>query len=218
MLSLIFDCDGVLVDSEKLSCASWLPVLARRGLYAELSEIEQFIGKSDRAVLEHFRARTERPLPNDLIDEREREYFDLAAGHLRPFAGLVKVLEALRERDSRLAVASSGRPEKIRFNLSQAKLSDFFHAVCSATQVQRGKPAPDLFLEAAAQLGAQPESCIVIEDSVFGIQAARAARMTTIAFCSSHTSEQLRDAGAHHVFGSYADLLPLLDRVRRPAA
>ncbi len=218
MLSLIFDCDGVLVDSEKLSCTAWLPVLARRGLYVELSEIERFVGKSDRAVLEHFRATTERPLPDQLIDEREREYFDLAAGRLRPFPGLLKALEALRGRGTRLAVASSGRPDKIRFNLKQAKLSEFFDVVCSVTQVQRGKPAPDLFLEAAAQFGVQPESCIVVEDSVFGIQAARAAKMTAIAFSSSHTSEQLREAGAHHVFGAYAELLPLLDRVSRSAA
>jgi HAD superfamily hydrolase (TIGR01509 family) len=218
MLSLIFDCDGVLVDSEKLSCASWLPVLARRGLYAELSEIEKFVGKSDQAVLEHFRTQTKRPLPDELVNEREREYFDLAAGRLRPFPGLLAALEALRGRDSRMAVASSGRPEKIRFNLSQAELSAFFDVICSVTQVRRGKPAPDLFIEAARQLGVRPDSCVVIEDSIFGIQAARAAEMTAIGFCSSYTAEQLRSAGAHHVFGSYADLLPLLERVGRSAA
>lgn len=218
MLSLIFDCDGVLVDSEKLSCTSWLPVLARCGLYAELSEIEQFVGKSDGAVLEHFRRQTDRPLSDELVDEREREYFDLAAGRLRPFPGLLEALETLRERGTRLAVASSGRPDKIHFNLTQAKVSEFFEVVCSATEVERGKPAPDLFLEAATRLGVQPESCAVVEDSLFGVRAARAASMTAIAFCSSYTAEQLRDAGAHHVFESYSELIPLLNRVGRSAA
>jgi len=218
MLSLIFDCDGVLVDSEKLSCTAWLPVLARRGLYAELSEIEQFVGKSDQAVLEYFRARTDRPLPDELVEEREREYFDLAEGRLRAFPGLPQTLGVLRERAIRLAVASSGRPEKIRFNLTQGKLTEYFDVVCSATQVRHGKPAPDLFLETAKQLGVQPESCVVIEDSLFGVQAARAANMTAIGFCSSYAARELRDAGAHHVFESYADLMPVLDRVSRSAA
>jgi len=85
------------------------------------------------------------------------------------------------------------------------------------TQVQRGKPAPDVFLEAAARLGAPPESCAVIEDSRFGIQAARAAEMTAIGFCSTYPADQLREAGAQYVFESYADLVPLLDEVSRSA-
>ena len=218
MLALLFDCDGVLVDSERLSCTAWLPVLARRGLYAELDEIEAFIGKSDQAVLEHFRCRADRPLPDELVSEREREYFDLAAGRLRPFPGVVKTLEALRNRGARLAVASSGRPEKIHFNLTQARLAGFFDVVCSVTQVPQGKPAPDLFLEAAAQLGVCPETCIVVEDSIVGVQAARAASMTAMAFASSHSAEQLRNAGAHHVFETYAEFIPLLDGIDRSVA
>jgi len=218
MLSLIFDCDGVLVDSEQLSCMAWLPVLARQCLHAELSDIEPFVGRSDRALLEHFRSRTERPLPDQLIAEREREYFELAAGQVRAFPGLVEALDVLRERRARLAVASSGRPEKIRFNLSQAGLTEYFEVVCSVTQVPRGKPAPDVFLEAAAKLGVRPESCVVIEDSLFGIQAARAAEMTAVGFCSSYRADQLLGAGAQHVFESYAELIPLLDEVSSSAA
>jgi len=213
MQPLVFDGDGVLVDSEKLSCEAWLPVLARQGVHIALSEMDQFVGRSDRAVLEHHRRRTGRPLPDELIAEREREYFELAAGRVRPFPGLLDALAALRGRGARLAVASSGRPEKIRFNLSQAGLAEYFEVMCSVTQVKRGKPAPDVFLEAATQLGVRSESCVAIEDSRFGIQAARAAGMTAIGFCSTYPADQLREAGAQYVFESYVDLVPLLDEV-----
>jgi beta-phosphoglucomutase-like phosphatase (HAD superfamily) len=74
MAGVVFDCDGVLVDSELLSCGAWLPVLARQGIGAELAEIEQFIGRSDREVLEHFRSKTGLPLAEELITERLQEY------------------------------------------------------------------------------------------------------------------------------------------------
>ena len=218
MHPIIFDCDGVLVDSEKLSCAAWLPVLARRGLYAELAEIEQFVGKSDQAVLEHFRAKSRRPLPDALIDERVQQYFELAEDTLRPFPGLVEVLEQLQRRGVPCAVASSGRPAKIEFNLARSGLTRFFEVVCSATQVERGKPAPDLFLKAAEQLAVPPDRCLVIEDSVFGIQAARAANMTAVGFTSSYPGDVLREAGAQTVFSSYRELLGVLDALGRPAA
>jgi HAD superfamily hydrolase (TIGR01509 family) len=218
MQSIIFDCDGVLVDSEKLSCAAWLPVLARRGLYAELAEIEQFVGKTDMEVLEYFRAKSRRRLPDVLIDERLQQYFELTQGTLRPFPALVPVLEELQRRAVPCAVASSGRPAKIDFNLAHAGLARFFEVVCSVTQVQRGKPAPDLFLLTAEQLGAPPGRCTVIEDSIFGIQAARAASMTAIGFTSSHSAAVLREAGAQAVFTSYRELLDLLDTLNRPAA
>jgi beta-phosphoglucomutase-like phosphatase (HAD superfamily) len=95
MLAVLFDCDGVLVDSETLSCSAWLPVMARRGVYVELSEIERFVGRSDRAVLEHFRRTTGLDLGAKVIAEREQEYFDLPRGRLRSFPGVRGVGSAL---------------------------------------------------------------------------------------------------------------------------
>jgi HAD superfamily hydrolase (TIGR01509 family) len=212
MLAILFDCDGVLVDSEKLSCSSWLPVLARQGIRAELEEIEQFVGKSDRAVLSYFRARTGRKLNEELIAEREAEYFRLGRGKLKSFPGSRKLLEALERRNVAVAVVSSGRPERIRFNLQQAGLADRFNVVCSVTEVARGKPAPDLFLLGASRLGVKPERCIVVEDSVFGIQAARAANMFALGFASSYSPTELVAAGANQVIMHYAELLPIVDR------
>jgi HAD superfamily hydrolase (TIGR01509 family) len=210
VLGVIFDCDGVLVDSERMSCASWLPVLARHGIGADIQQIEPFIGKSDRAVLDHFRRLSGISLGDELLEERQAEYFRAAQGNLQPFPGVVAVLEELRAQQAPLAVASSGRPQKIRFNLEQAGLTEFFDVVVSSVEVERGKPAPDLFLLAASRLGLGPEQCAVVEDSVFGVQAARSAGMLTLGYTSSYPASVLREAAAHHVFGDYAALLPLL--------
>jgi len=202
---LIFDCDGVLVDSEPFSCGAWLPVLRRRGIEVELSDIQAFIGRSDQAVLEHYRGRGAQ-FPPDILEEREQEYFALARGRLQSFAGLREVLEELRGRGMPLAVASSGSPAKVRFSLEEVGLLEFFPIRCSAAEVARGKPAPDLFLLAARLLGIAPETCAVVEDAVPGLQAARAAGMKAIGYPSSHPDAVLRAAGAEVVLGAYGEL------------
>jgi HAD superfamily hydrolase (TIGR01509 family) len=212
MIGVIFDCDGVLVDSEKLSCGAWLPVLARRGLRVELAEIETLIGKSDAAVLEYLQRTYQVTLDAAVIAEREKEYFDSARGRLRSFAGVREALVELRAREYGVAVASSGRREKILFSLVEAALSPFFDVVCSATEVRHGKPAPDLFLLAARRLGLAPARCAVIEDSIFGIAAAKAAGMQAIGFTSSHGAAVLQRAGADIVIEDYGALLPGLLR------
>lgn len=210
MHSVIFDCDGVLVDSEHLSCGAWLPVLARYGVRAELSEIEAMIGKSDQSVLDHFASKTGAQFSDGILAERQEEYFRLARQGLQTFPGLPAVLAELSQRGIPLAVASSGHPEKIRFSLAQVGLDRHFDILCSAVEVQRGKPAPDLFLLAAERLGADPAHCVVIEDSVFGIEAARRAGMQTIGFTSSHPAAVLRQAGAHYTISAYGEFTSLL--------
>lgn len=207
---LIFDCDGVLVDSEAFSCGAWLPVLRRRGIEVELPDIEAFIGQSDQAVLAHYWAQGAE-FPPDILAEREQEYFALARGRLQSFPGLREALEALRRRQVPMAVASSGGLAKIRFSLGAVELLEFFPLLCSAAEVARGKPAPDLFLLAARRLGLAPEVCAVVEDAVPGLQAARAAGMKALGFPSSHPEGVLREAGAQAVLGSYAELLAVLD-------
>jgi HAD superfamily hydrolase (TIGR01509 family) len=211
MHGIIFDCDGVLVDSEKLSCGAWLPVFARRGIKVELEEIEAFIGKSDRAVLEHFNRLHGLSMDDTVIDERLEEYFRTARGRLRSFPGIHAAIESLVHRGIALAVASSGTFDKIRFALAEANLTSYFPVVCSSTEVARGKPAPDLFLYAATRLGLRPEQCAVVEDSVFGIAAARAAGMVALGFCSGLPPEALLKAGANHAFAEYPALPALVE-------
>ncbi len=211
MYAVIFDVDGVLVDSEGMSCGAWLPVLRRRGIAVRLADIEGFIGQSDGAVLDYFRERHPEIDPGDgLIDEKEQEFFAAARGRLRSFPGLKRVLRRLEAGAVPMAVASSGRHRKIRFSLRTAGLEGFFDVVCSASDVARGKPAPDLFLHAAGLLRAEPGNCSVVEDSVPGIAAAKAAGMKALGFTSSHPAAVLLDAGADAVFSHYDELPALL--------
>ena len=114
-------------------------------------------------------------------------------------------LETLSARGASLAVASSGSQQKIRFSLELTGLDRYFATICSAAEVERGKPAPDLFLHTARQLGREPATCVVVEDSVPGIQGARAAGMRALGFTSSHPAGSLLAAGAGAIFDSYAD-------------
>ncbi|NKB72736.1 MAG: HAD-IA family hydrolase [Candidatus Latescibacteria bacterium] len=213
MRPLIFDCDGVLVDSEYWSCSSWLPVLQRRHIETDLATIETFKGLSDQAILDHFDL-TSTP---ELIAEREEEYFRLARQHLQTFPGLRQLLQHLHGLETPMGVASSGSRPKIDFSLNHVGLGPFLPLRCSSTQVPRGKPAPDLFLYTAQGLGVEPAQCAVVEDSIPGIEAARSAGMIALGFTSSFPAATLHQAGAHHTFAAYGELLPLLQSLAPPS-
>lgn len=208
--ALLLDCDGVLVDSEDLSCGAWIPVLARYGIQTDLAEIRTFLGKSTAAVLEHFRRSNGRPLPDSLGEEKEAEYYRLADRQLQCFPGAPEVLERLARSGWRLAVASSGTQEKIRFSLEHTGLLPLFESISSAAEVTHGKPAPDLFLLAAQRLGLPAQACVVVEDSLFGIEAALGAGMAVVGFASSFPPQALCEAGAAQVVHSYRELEILL--------
>lgn len=209
MEALIWDCDGVLVDSEPLSNAAWQTVLLRRGVRATSTELDRFTGRSDDAVLEHYRRVTGDRLEG-ILDEREAAFERQARGTLRTFAGLPELLGRLHDQGRTMAVASSGRLPRIRFSLAETGLDGYFDTVCSATEVEHGKPAPDLFLLAARRLGVPPRRCVVIEDSVPGLQAAARAGMRGLGFPSSHPAPVLIEAGAAETFDDYGRLEGLL--------
>jgi HAD superfamily hydrolase (TIGR01509 family) len=209
--ALIWDCDGVLVDSEKHSCSAWLPVLSRRGIDVDLDYIETFIGRSDQAILDDLCERMGITIdPDDIGDERQKEYFRRAKGATDSFPGLPELLTRFRQQKLPMAVASSGHLEKIQFSLGQAGLADRFDIFCSATEVEHGKPAPDLFLLAAARLDISPKDCAVIEDSIPGLQGAAAAGMRPLGFTSSHSPAILAEAGAESIFSHYDELSTII--------
>ena len=214
--AVVFDCDGVLVDSEALSCGAWVPVLARRGIVATIADIRSFIGKSDRAVLDHFERLSGMRLGERVAMEREEAYFEAAVGVLQAFPGVRDCITQLSQLGHKLAVASSGSPRKISFNLSQGGLATLLPLTVSAVDVVHGKPAPDLFLLASRRLDCPPSTVLVVEDSVPGLMAARAAGMHALGFSSSHPTAELLAAGAEDVFDDYAQLLPALERLETP--
>jgi len=206
---LIFDCDGVLVDSEPLSCAVDADLLTRLGFPITVEAVqERFVGKSLRDMVAAIEAEYGRALPADFGDRLTRETLARFETELEPIAG---VREAVLSISQRRCVASSSTPERIALSLRVTGLADLFEQVFSAVEVARGKPAPDLFLHAAARMGAEPEGCVVIEDSPYGVAAAHAAGMPVIGFtggghCGPGHGAVLREAGADAVIASMDDL------------
>ena len=184
-------------------------MLLRRGVRATSADLDRFTGRSDDAVLDHYRRLTGNRLEG-ILEEREAEFERQARGTLRTFPGLPELLRRLHGQGRKMAVASSGRLPRIRFSLGEVGLDGYFDIVCSATEVKRGKPAPDLFLLAARRLGVPPSRCTVIEDSVPGLRAAVGAGMRGLGFTSSHPAPVLREAGAAETFDAYAGLESLL--------
>ena len=186
---VIFDCDGVLVDSEKLAIQIDQAMLADLGLNFSLPEvIEKFVGKSDVQFKVEVELLLGKPLPTTWIENLNEQYRLRFEKELKPVSGIYEVLENLGQP---YCLASSGTPEKIRNSLRITGLLRFFEdRIYSAVDVKNGKPAPDLFLHAASSLGYAPSNCIVVEDSVTGVQAGLSAGMSVIAYSGSVTAPE----------------------------
>jgi HAD superfamily hydrolase (TIGR01509 family) len=210
---VIFDCDGVLVDSEPISNRVLAECLTEIGLPTTPEEsMQTYMGHWWPEILELAQARLGRPLAEGFSEMfRERQMAALAA-EIEPVAGAT---EALDRVESPACVASNGRPEKTRLTLERCGLLERFGGrVFSAYEVERGKPAPDLFLHAARSMGADPRRCAVVEDSVLGVQAARAAGMAAFAFhghdyATPFGARELEAAGGQ-VFTAMSELPRLL--------
>jgi HAD superfamily hydrolase (TIGR01509 family) len=211
---VIFDCDGVLVDSEVISCRAHADLLTRYGYPITSDEVlHRFLGVSDREARLTIEEETGRKLPDDFEQQVKQTTLHSYADELR---GIAHVAEAVAAIAIPTCVASSGTPEKIRHGLTCAGLLHLFEPhLFSASQVKRGKPAPDLFLFAAERMNASPSRCVVVEDSIPGITGARAAGMTVLGFhggshCRPAYAEKLRQAGAAVTFGDMRQLPALL--------
>lgn len=208
--AVIFDLDGVLVDSETISCGATADLLVARGIAIDEPEVRRrFLGRPIAAVYDHVAEITGRPLDARFAAEKEDLYFERARGTLRAFPGAHATVEAVAARFP-IAIASSGSPRKVAFSLAETGLGALFSVVCTTAEVARGKPAPDLFELAAARLGVDPRTCVVIEDSVPGIVAARAAGMHAIGITTSVDRDALSRAGAHDVVDRIDQILALL--------
>jgi HAD superfamily hydrolase (TIGR01509 family) len=219
---IIFDCDGVLVDSEVISCRAHAETLTRHGYPITADQVlTRFLGVSDREARQTIEAELGRKLPDDFESQMKQAALQRYADDLRHIPYINEAIAAIALPK---CVASSGTPEKIRHGLTCAGLFDLLAPnIFSATQVKRGKPAPDLFLFAADRMQASPARCLVIEDSVAGITGALAADMTVLGFhggshCRPGYADTLRAAGATVTFDDMRQLPGLIAQIRASAA
>ncbi|MET7673637.1 HAD family hydrolase [Streptomyces seoulensis] len=208
---ILFDNDGVLVDSEPISnrhLAAYLTELGHPTTYDE--SLRDYMGAAMHRVHDTVLERTGEKLPEDFDDVFHARVFAAFEEGLRPVAGVERVLEKLTADGVPYCVASSGSHERIRVGHRVTGLDRWFDddRIFSSQDVGRGKPAPDLFLYAAERMGVAPERCLVVEDSPLGVQAARAAGMDVYGFTAMTPPEKL--AGATQLFSSMGELADLL--------
>lgn len=224
---VIFDCDGVLVDSEPLSIRVLIDaVKANGGELGEQQAYQRFLGRSMAHMVSVLDADFGIHADAAFLERMRQDLYRSFEADLQPIAGIA---DALSVMPWRRCVASSSQPERIRLSLGLAGLLGFFEPhVFSATMVKNGKPAPDLFLHAAREMGAEPSDCIVIEDSPAGILAAQRAGMAVFAFTGgSHADRdeyrtEIAALSPNVVFDAMPDLLHLIanyisDPAGRPA-
>jgi HAD superfamily hydrolase (TIGR01509 family) len=221
---VIFDCDGVLIDSEIISARMLVAELSRLGLDIDLTYVERnFLGRSYPVVMDVIRREFGLDLPND-FEARYRE--NLLAAFQKDLKVVPHVHEVLAGMGVPFCVATSSSPRRAEMSLALVKLSDLVAGkVYTSTMVQRGKPAPDLFLLAAKSMAADPARTLVIEDSLTGIRAGLAAGMQVWRFVGGshlgpHTPIEPEDARPHRrleTFAAFFQIAPTLKRGRQTA-
>ena len=206
---VIFDCDGVLVDSERIAVRVEAGFLHELGWpLSEAEIVEQFLGRTDEFMDDAIEAQLGSRLPDDWKDQFHRRYREAFAAELVPVDGIVEALDQLTVPT---CVASGGSHGKLRFTLGHTGLYQRFEGrIFSGYEVANGKPAPDLFLHAAARMGAEPSRCAVVEDSRYGVQAARAAGMRAFGYAGGLTPPERLEGDGTVVFGRMRDLPRLL--------
>jgi HAD superfamily hydrolase (TIGR01509 family) len=207
---IIFDCDGVMVDSEMLSCGALVDCLRRAAIEIDLDTVlDRFLGRSPQAIRDYCAA-TNHVLPEGFFGDLRAAVRAAFAADLTAVPGVAAVLQSLK---APYCVASSSNLDRVSYALELTGLAGLVaDRIFSAEMVRRGKPAPDLFLHAAGRMGAAPGRTLVIEDSVSGVQAGKAAGMTVWGFVGgSHYLRRngrgpLMAAGADWVFERMAEL------------
>ncbi len=206
---VIFDCDGVLVDSELITNRVFASMLNQLGLALSLEDMfERFVGRSMPQCLEVITELLGRPVPHQFVEEYQTRSAAALRAELKAVPDIGTVLAAIRMP---YCVASSGTHEKMQTTLGiTGLLPQFRGKMYSVTEVAQSKPFPDVFLHAARQQGVLPGDCAVIEDTPTGVRAGVAAGMTVFGYCALTPKQRLIEAGAHHTFERMRDLPGLI--------
>jgi HAD superfamily hydrolase (TIGR01509 family) len=213
---VIFDCDGVLVDSEMLSAGVLMAMMTAEGLpITEHMFRSDFLGRSFAAAAARTEQRFGRPLPADFEARFRSNLLSRMAADLQPMPEVVPLLEAM---NAPFCLATGSSPQRLSVSLAATGLTRYFEGRCfTASEVRLGKPAPDLFLHAAQRMGEEPSRCLVVEDSEMGVRAGLAAGMTVWHFAGgAHVKAGYRlpeEVVPHHVVGSMRELAAALRKL-----
>lgn len=194
--AVLFDMDGVLVDSEEYIRQAAIDMFREKGYQVLAADFLPFTGMGENRYLGGVAEKYK--IPFELEADKARTYKiyeELVRGKLFPLEGVQKFIANCKKRGLKMAVASSADPVKVNMNLDEIGLKrDLFGAIVTGLDIQHKKPAPDIFLKAAQLIGANPSSCLVVEDAISGVAAGKAAGARVLALTTSFTAEELSGA------------------------
>ena len=210
--AIIFDLDGVIVNSEPLHDEANRRALAHYDIELSDSLIEAFIGKPDLAIMEEASLRYLKSLdPVPALMELRQQVFRELAVELQPIPGVIEFIQRARPRFQGFGLATSSLRENQKIIFDQFGLQPWFSTVVTVEDVERPKPDPEPYRRAAAGLGLEPAECLVIEDSIKGIASAKGAGCVVIGLTTSFSSSELAAAGADYVCTSFGEIAQLLE-------
>jgi len=212
--TMLWDMDGVISDSYSFHFAAWQETFAKRGIKFTKEDFTQLFGTRNDFIV---RSVMGRKLPERdvkiTVQEKEKTFRRKATGNIKPFPGVVRLLNALKKGNFKLGLVSSAPKENIDLVLNKLNLAGVFNCVVSGQEVSEGKPSPQIYLLAAKKLEVTPNDCVVIEDSPLGVKAAKTAGMRCLAVTNTHPRQKLKEADRVVDSLENVDLITILTRV-----
>ena len=203
--AIIFDLDGVIADSMRLHFEAEKKTLLKYGISATTEELAAYTGNKVTvkfsALMEKYGVKAN---PEDVLKVHMAESYEYIKANVAPVAGIVKLINELHHEKLKLGVASGSPRVLVEYFIEKFNIKKLFDAVVSADDVANAKPNPEIFLKAAQKLGCKPAECVVVEDAPYGIQAARAAGMKSVAIMTTHKKSELQ--GADRLISSFSEL------------
>ncbi|HLI51393.1 MAG TPA: HAD family phosphatase [Thermomicrobiaceae bacterium] len=209
--AVVFDLDGLLVDSEPIQIAAWRQFLSAYDRVLDDQLLSEMFGLRVRDSSRLVAERLNLPLaPSEIMAGRDQVFFELLHGNVRPMPGAIELIAQLNELGVKLGLATSGHRRYVSIVLKELSLDRTFQAEVTSDDIERGKPAPDIYLEAARKLGVEPARCVALEDAPLGIASAIAAGMYCLAVPNEQTQSLPGLERATAAVASLHDALPWL--------
>jgi beta-phosphoglucomutase family hydrolase len=202
--AVIFDMDGVLVDNSKVHDEVWALMCQKYGKPEAAKNVKNIFGGTNSMFVEQLLGITDTKEINRIAKEKEALYREVFKKTIKAPDGLIGLLNDLKNHNARLAVGTSGPKENLDFVLDSLNIRDYFEVLVDETLVKNGKPDPEIYLKVSEKLNISPAECVVIEDSIFGIQSAKRAGMKVIAITTSFPSDKLSQA--EKIIASFTEL------------
>ena len=212
--AVIWDMDGVIADTGQYHFASWQEVLAKSGVnLAERDFLKLFGTRSDFIIGKILGQGLSQEDIENISQEKNRNFREKAKGNIKAFPGVIKLLSTIKKGNFRQALVSSALEENIDLVIAELDLDGYFDCIIHGHEVAESKPSSQIYLLAAEKLGAEPKNCIVIEDSPFGVRAAKAAGMRCLAVTNTHPQQDFEEADKVVNSLEGLDLITLIQRV-----